>query len=562
MRLFSFVSLLALAGVLLSPAALAGTQNENGPSAAEKAESISPSGSTFVPLDSWVYPALHRLAALGFIPDQNSGLAPWTRTECTHQVAQAHELVKAHANTPEAEEALRLLNDLDTEFSTDGPDRRHALTLESVYTRTMGIGGTPLRDSYHFGQTIVDDFGRRYDSGVNNVTGFSGYGNYGRFFAYFRGEYQYAPGRDGYDFATRQFISDADGNPVQPATKVASTNRFDALETYVGAQVGFENISFGKESLWWGPGQDSAFAFSNNAEPFYMLNFDQSRPIVLPGILRHLGKIRTQFIFGELEGHQWPPRPLVNAQKVSFDLTDNLELGFTRSSFWGGVGHPDTLGSFFNTLFSTASTGSSAYGARTDPGDRHSGFDFRYRLPFLRRYVTVYSDSYADDDPNPLANPKRAAWAPGIYVSHLPRLTRLDLRLETYSTLLYAQDHGGEFIYFNNQYHDGYTNSGNLMGSWVGRDARAYVADGGYWISSRTRVQAQYRHMKQGAGYLPEGGTQTDGSVSFSWGITPDLLAGASVQFEHYSIPILGPEHENTVASLHFTYTPHNASLR
>lgn len=522
-------------------------------------------GSTFVPLDSWVYPALRRLAALGYIPDQTSDLAPWTRIECTHQVAEAGDLVNesslAQTDSPVLEEALRLLADLQNEFPEDAAERDKAVTLESVYTRLTGIGSTPLADSYHFGQTVSNDFGRRYQKGINNVTGFSGYGHSGVLFAYLRGEYQYAPGRDAYDFKLRRFIAGTDENPVLPGNPIASTNRFDALEAYVGAQIGFENVSFGKESLWWGPGEASAFSFSNNAEPFYMLNFTQSRPIVLPSLLKHLGKIRTQFIFGELSGHHWPARPLVNAQKVTLDLTENFELGFTRSSFWGGVGHPITKRSFYESLFSTASSGTYRYGDHTDPGDRHSGFDFRWRIPKLRRYVSIYSDSYADDDPNPLANPRRSAWGPGIYISHLPHASKLDLRFETYSTLLYSGDKGGNFIYWNNQYHDAYTNTGNVLGSWVGRDARAYVGSAGYWLSARSRIQGEYRQIKQSAVYLPGGGTQTDGSVFVQWGLTPELLINGSFQYERYDIPVLSRlVHNDALASIQITYTPKNVT--
>ena len=65
--------------------------------------------------------------------------------------------------------------------------------LESAYTRFMGIGGTTLRDSYHLGQTISNDYGRPYQSGFNNITGFSTVDELGRFSLYVRGEYQHAP---------------------------------------------------------------------------------------------------------------------------------------------------------------------------------------------------------------------------------------------------------------------------------------------------------------------------------------------------------------------------------
>ena len=46
-------------------------------------------GSPYVPLDSWVYPTLRRLAALGYIKGQVADTAPWTRAECFRQTAEA-----------------------------------------------------------------------------------------------------------------------------------------------------------------------------------------------------------------------------------------------------------------------------------------------------------------------------------------------------------------------------------------------------------------------------------------------------------------------------------------
>ncbi len=53
--------------------------------------------------------------------------------------------------------------------------------VESVYTRLMGVGGPVLRDSFHLGQTIYNDYGRPYATGFNNVTGFESVNEYGRF---------------------------------------------------------------------------------------------------------------------------------------------------------------------------------------------------------------------------------------------------------------------------------------------------------------------------------------------------------------------------------------------
>jgi hypothetical protein len=502
---------------------------------------------------------------MGYVPDEEGLAAPWTRSECLTLVEEAEDISSRHA-TKIAEgaangDAQTLISELKREFS-DEPDGQAQGRIESVYTNLLQISGSPLRDSYHFGQTIVNDYGRPYTAGMNAVAGFSASGTLGRFSAYFRGEYQEAGGSPAYDQGLQNLLGTLDGVPAQPAARVASTSKFDPLEMYIGVHLGDFNVTFGKQSMWWGPGEDSAFAFSNNAEPFYALRIAQQTPFVLPGPLRFLGHIRTQMIVGELSGHSYPPRPLINAEKITFQLTENLEVGFTRNAIFGGVGHPLTTGSVLRSFFGASSTGSTAYGSANDPGDRRSGFDFLWRLPGLRRRVSIYSDSLADDEPNPLDSPRRSAWAPGIYFSQLPGLRRMDLRFETYSTWLYRGDEGGLFFYWNNQYRDAYTNNGYLLGSWVGRDARAYEVSSTYWWSAQNKVVASFRQTKTGNMFLPGGGTQSDISLAGQWRIRPDVIAAPSVQFERYFIPSFGRPKTDLSVGLQITFSPKNLRLR
>ncbi|MBV9268285.1 MAG: capsule assembly Wzi family protein [Acidobacteriaceae bacterium] len=559
--MFSYRTALVL-GVLLAVGTVMpalGADGNGKTTTVEGQTSIKAAAPVYVPLDSWVYPALERLAALGYIKDAPSDFGPWTRSECKRQVEEASDAIarQERSGSPKSDyqEAVRLLPQLEAEFAEE---RRGTMArIESLYARGTEIAGTPLTDSYHFGQTISNDFGRPYDSGFNAIAGISGYATAGRFSAYFRGEYQQAPGRPANSPQVQDFIAAADSNPVQAPTPVAATRRFQPLEMYVGAQLGFENITVGQQALWWGPGADSAFAFSDNAAPFDMIRFQQRNPLTLPGPLKRLGKARTEFLFGELSGHHWPPHPLVNAQKIAIDLPGDIEFGFTRSAFFAGAGHPLSLGSFANSLFSTSSTGTTfAYGDPGDPGDRHSGFDFRWYVPKLQHRVMVYSDSYADDDPNPIDNPKRSAWGPGIYISRVPGLPHLDLRAETYSSWMYREDEGGQFMYYNGEYHDSYTNAGNLLGSWIGRDSRAYVGSSTYWFSAKSRVQAQYRQIKAASGFLPGGGTQTDFGVTGQWSPRPEWLISAQLQGERYYIPLLGSPRQDVVASLGVTFYP------
>src|SRR5215471_1792255 len=70
-------------------------------------------GSSYVPLDSWVYPALERLAALGYVESASLSLRPWTRLECARLLLEAAD----HGAASEAPQEVRELYDaLSREF--------------------------------------------------------------------------------------------------------------------------------------------------------------------------------------------------------------------------------------------------------------------------------------------------------------------------------------------------------------------------------------------------------------------------------------------------------------
>src|SRR5712664_3581845 len=56
--------------------------------------SLANQGSPYVPLDSWIYPSLDRLAAMGLIDTGFAGMKPWTRNECVRLLQEASEPVE------------------------------------------------------------------------------------------------------------------------------------------------------------------------------------------------------------------------------------------------------------------------------------------------------------------------------------------------------------------------------------------------------------------------------------------------------------------------------------
>jgi hypothetical protein len=464
-----------------------------------------------------------------------------------------------HANP----EAARLVRSLQAEFALEsarlGGGRNLSAQVESIYTRFTGISGRPLNDSYHFGQTLINDYGRPYQEGFNLVTGFSSHAEAGPLAFYVRGEYQHSPLAPAYPLSVRQAIAGMDSNPVPTAIPFAVHNDFQLLDTYVALNIKNNQISFGRQSLWWGPGQDGALMFSDNALPFYMLRWSLVSPIKLPSIFGLLGPVRTEAFIGRLDGHRFPAHPYISAQKVSFKPTPNLELGFSKLSVFAGGSTSLTWNNFYKATFNyNDANPATADLPGIDPGDRRSGFNFSYRIPGLRNWLTLYADALSDDDPSPLAAPRRAAISPGIYLSHVPGLPRLDFRAEAPYTDSPSQiGRGGQFIYWNTNYHDSHTNAGSIMGGWVGREGRGLQLSSTYWLSAQNTIQAGYRHSSVSSDFVPQGGTMDDVTFRGSFRLRPDLSLDSVFQVEHWNYPLLAPGRQTNVStSIQFTYQP------
>ena len=524
-------------------------------------------GSPYVPLDSWIYPALDRLIALGYIQSAFQDVRPLTRLECATLVQEAGESLAA--GEPSRREGDQLYATLQKEFQDEfsilnGEGKEQSVRLESVYTNVTQISGEPLNNSDHFGQTIIDNFGRPYQRGFNTYDGFSGYATTGRFAIYVRGEFQRAPAGPALPLAAREAIAAADINPLQPATPVSAVRQFNLLDTYIAANVGSWTLSVGKQSLWWGRGVGGSLLYSDNAEPIYMFRARQTESFELPWIFRWLGPMKTDFFFGELAGNESPQRPLIHGVKITAKRTRNLELSFIATAEFGGVGRPLTLGAVFNSFFSARS--SDFYPASRNPGKRTIGGDLSYTFPHLRNWLQFYANGLLpEDNPTPLdmsQSPiyiwQRLAIRSGIYLPRLPHLPKLDFRFESvYTDPPTARSRYGEYIYYNDFYHNLYINKGNLIGDWVGRQGMGFQGWSTYWFSPRNSMQFAYRHAKVDSDFIPGGETISDGSVKVNWQVRPDLALSTFVQYEKWTAPILAPgAQSNWTSSVQIQFTP------
>jgi hypothetical protein len=513
-------------------------------------------GLVYVPLDSWVYPAFERLFSFGYADSAYLGMRPWTRTSCLQILQETYSKLQT---APQDKEAWSIFQALAVEFGAEaGQPTTARAEVSDVYTRSLYIKGRPINDSLHFGQTLINDYGRPYQQGFNALDGFTARAEGYHVSLDVRGEYQHAPGRASYPESVRALISQVDSTPLQAPEAVPQTNAFRLINANLSVSLANNVFSAGKADDWWGPTQSGSMALSNNAEPVYALRINRVVPLRIPLLSDVLGPVRYEGLLGSLKGHRYPNAPWVHAQKFSFKPTRNLEFGFSRVVIFAGKGHvPFTFGSFWHSFTSFSNVSLAEKESRNDPGFRSSSFDFTWRPPWMEKWLTLYCDSIVHDDVSPLAAPRRAAVNPGIYLSHLPKLPHVDLRAEAVSTDPVSSTQGGQFLYYEFEYPDGYTNKNNLFGSWMGREGKGgqvWLTD---WLSPKEYIQLGYRNAKVSKSFIPGGTTQNDITIKAVLRLKDNLELNAFGQAEFWKVPALasGPQNDFT-GSIQLTYFP------
>jgi hypothetical protein len=599
-----------LAGLLLMTANPIAAEQPGAPDGAGQSERDSsgsatvcePStlGSPYIPVDSWVYPAVLRLYSMGYVDHVYLGMRPWTRASLSNMLEDIDAQIE-DANTygvstvGDAQDIYAaLIRFLRYDAGMQCLTHQSNYHIESVYSVVRGISGTPLRDSFHLGSTIINDYGRPYENGFNNYSGASGYAAAGRFTLYVRGEFQGAPSAAGYSQTLAQALSTIDGTtflnaatglPYNQATipmgPIATTTDGRFIEAYVSAHLLNHEISFGKQDDWLGPGLGGGMAYSNNAENIYSFRINRIEPLYIPLLSRLTGPFRYDFLVGGLHGHTYMPNPanpggsnpnlpnvidpgdpLVHVEKISFRPTKNLEFGFERTVIWGGEGHEGiSIHSFLRSFFSTtAGVGSINKFGNNDPGARFGAFDFSYRLPFVRNWLTLYADSEVHDDISPIDAPRRASWRPGLYLSHVPGIPKLDIRAEAATTDPSSSNGAsqyGHFMYWETIQRQGYTNQGQLFGDWIGREDKGGQAWITYHLSGKEWLQVGLRNQKATAYFIPGGTTLNDINFQAVKRIGKDLEINGKFAFERWKAPIyLTDQQTVTTTTIQLTWFP------
>lgn len=539
-------------------------------------------GSTYVPLTSWVYPAIEKLAAMRYIRSDFRGTRPWARTECARLTDEAANRIaeKIQAGEDVSEFVADTLKELQNEFAPEldviGGDPNRSLQMESVYTRVMSISGPMLDDSYHFGQTISNDFGRPDRRGTNVIAGASARATFGPFFAYVDQEYQHAPGEPNYSAAVQQTVLNMDQGQAFLPHGGPAINRLQSMDTYAG--VNFKNwqVSIGRQSLWWGTSESGGLLMSDNAPPINGLHIDRTVPFRLPWILGFLGPMHVSFVVGKLGGHVNTPTnlyilgftcppgiavcgqdPWIQNTRVSMKLTDRIEFGVSHAALFGGEGFINNTGVFvkaFLPIDRLVNQSNSQFNNK-----QFMSWDVNVRIA---SDLTWYVELLGSDDPYPLSQVSRTAINSGVYLPKIPKLSeKLELRLEgvyTASPLnTEIKPNQGILHYWGVHWQGGYTNGGYILGNAVGRDAKMYGGSFAYRFSPKNFLAIEIFHHQVSPEFVPGGASWTDERLSWSARLRRGLSVSGGIQREQLMYPVLfgvGQGKSNWTTSLETSY--------
>lgn len=389
---------------------------------------------THVPVGSWVYPSLERLASEGLIPSGMLMSRPLSR-------AEAYRLVKEASFANPSQAALIDIQALERELS---PEKG----------LSIGFGSLKLEDAsfkyvYSDGEPYLLNVNNRGDilgNGSNFRAGLSASASVGSHLGlYLNPEFRYPEGLSG------------DGQEVV------------LVEGYAALIIWNIELTAGRQALWWGPGVHGALLLSNNARPFDLVKLTNPEPFALPWVFRHIGLLKLTGFVTRLEDDRDFANPYLAGARLDILPHPYVSIGLARTAMFGGAGRHVDAGVIWDVI--TAKTENVA----AEPGNQLGSFDAKITLPFSFQKVVIYGELGGEDEAGSL--PSRNAHLVGVNLPGAFGLDALDLSVEYAET--YISKYPGMW-YRHHIYTTGYTYDGRVIGHHMGTDAKDLFLSASY----------------------------------------------------------------------------------
>jgi len=395
--------------------------------------------STYLPVDDESYDILYRLEAEGIIQSGLLTTKPLSYREVVRLISEAERNAEGRSIFIQ-----NLVKSLKERFKDESDDVKYIKPVDLLYSRYV-YADSDIQALYY------NNDGDLYEKGSNLRVGFTSRAELGWLSFYINPEFRY---------------SDADSDLI--VKRVYGVLNFLGLE-----------LTAGKDSQWWGPGNHGAILVSNNAEPMTMLRLTNPQPVILPWIFKYLGPFRFVVFATRLEKERDVPEPYLWGMRVNFKPHPYLEIGLQRTALLGGKGRPEDLSTWWKSFTALGET--AVVNAVDDVGDQRAGFDVKLTLPFKWQPLQVYAEAAGEDEAGGL--PYKWAYLTGIYLPRILNFERVGFRAE------YATTHvsGYQDVWYTHGIYGpkAYTYKGRIIGHHMGTDSKDIFLEVSYLIPER-----------------------------------------------------------------------------
>ncbi|HEX2080221.1 MAG TPA: capsule assembly Wzi family protein [Longimicrobium sp.] len=169
-------------------------------------------------------------------------------------------------------------------------------------------------------------------------------------------------------------------------------------------------LSAGRAEVRYGPGRFGGVSLSPRA-PLPRVELQRTRPLRLPGFLRHAGLVSGHlFVTRMTDEERHPTEPWMFGARLAVRPHGRLTLAINRAAIFGGEGRPLTARNLAGLAIGVI---------RSDFENQILSFDARWRLPTETLLpATVYVEWGADDGAGALN--EQPGWVAGLALPALP----------------------------------------------------------------------------------------------------------------------------------------------
>ncbi|GMR05259.1 MAG: hypothetical protein BMS9Abin24_058 [Thermodesulfobacteriota bacterium] len=429
-----------------------------------------------IPLESRVYRDLEYLEARGFVKSSMLSTRPFTWTESMRLLHEAKARWASLGN-----------NGRKRDRRAGAAIRRLSAALERAtdygYERSSGAGGVVSFRPFRFYSKYL------YSEGAPSFAGRNNNGD-----AFEEGSNL----RAGFDAELR--LLGAASIYLNPEYRLGKSGaRTELVRGYALAEAGNLQIEAGRDSMWWGAGQNAGLLMTNNAAPLEMIKLTSARPFILPWFFRRAGLVKPTVFLARLGEQRAYPRANLLGMRLDFKPTPHFQFGVSRTFVFGGEGkRSPTLGEWIKVF---AAADSAEHSGSPINGNQLASIDASLVYPFDSPMmplsgIKLYTEWGAEDSGGRTRTPTGRANIYGLFVTGPLWINGADLRVEWANTG--RNERYGPEWYEHAIYSTGYRHEGRVIGLHAGGDARDLFVRLQYHTTGAVTLGFEYERIEKG----------------------------------------------------------------